>query len=203
MIVNDLGVADYPKVLQQMQAFTNQRDSHTPDELWLVEHPAVFTQGTAGKAEHILNAHDIPIIQSDRGGQVTYHGPGQIVAYTLIDVRRAKLTVRDLVVLLEDAVIALLNDYAIHAYARRDAPGVYVNDAKICSLGLRIRRGYSYHGLALNVAMDLTPFHYINPCGYANMAVTQLHDLINHKPDIESIKNQLVAKLTLLLQKKS
>jgi lipoyl(octanoyl) transferase len=194
MIVNDLGSKDYQQTLNAMREFTDNRDESTEDEIWLVEHPPVFTQGQAGKAEHILNAGDIPIIQSDRGGQITYHGPGQLVAYTLLDVRRAKLTVRQLVSQLENAVIALLADYSIVAVARCDAPGVYVDGAKICSLGLRIRKGYSYHGLALNVTMDLEPFSRINPCGYANMPVTELQKFI---PEItvEKIKPELVKHL--------
>lgn len=194
MIVKDLGVADYQEVLTAMREFTDKRDENTPDEIWLVEHPPVFTQGQAGKAEHILNAGDIPVIQSDRGGQVTYHGPGQLVAYTLFDVRRAKLTVRKLVSHLENAVIALLADYNIKAHARRDAPGVYIDNAKICSLGLRLRRGYSYHGLALNVAMDLEPFSRINPCGYKDLPVTDIQHFISNIT-IEEIKPKLITYL--------
>lgn len=194
MKITDLGLLDYQTVMQNMRDFTDSRDETTEDEIWIVEHPAVFTQGQAGKAEHILDAGNIPVIQSDRGGQVTYHGPGQIIAYTLIDVRRAKLTVRELVNHLENAVIALLTKYGITAKARCDAPGVYVDDAKICSLGLRIRHGRSYHGLALNVAMDLAPFQRINPCGYQDMAVTQLSAL-TESIEYENIKQQLIANL--------
>lgn len=200
MIVNDLGSKDYQQTLNAMREFTNTRDENTEDEIWLVEHPPVFTQGQAGKAEHILNAGDIPIIQSDRGGQVTYHGPGQLVAYTLLDVRRAKLTVRHLVSHLENAVIALLADYNIIAKARCDAPGVYVEGAKICSLGLRIRKGYSYHGLALNVAMDLEPFSRINPCGYANMPVTDMRNFVS-EISIEKIKLELIQHLHTHIKK--
>lgn len=157
-----------------MHAYTDQRDEHSRDEIWLVEHPPVFTQGQAGKAEHLLMPGDIPVVQSDRGGQVTYHGPGQQVMYVLIDVKRRKLGVRQLVTILEETVIATLADFGVSARARADAPGVYVGDEKICSLGLRIRKGCSFHGLALNVAMDLTPFLRINPCGYAGMSMTQL-----------------------------
>ncbi len=198
MIITDLGTADYTTIWQKMRDFTDNRNSNTDDEIWLVEHPAVFTQGQAGKAEHILHAGDIPIVQSDRGGQVTYHGPGQLLAYTLIDVRRAQLTVRQLVTNLENAVIAVLKEYHIEAKNRCDAPGVYVEDAKICSLGLRIRRGYAYHGLAFNIAMNLEPFSRINPCGYQNMPVTQLNDLANNV-DITLVKKQLVDKLKPLL----
>lgn len=194
MITKDLGQADYQTVWQAMRDFTNNRDENTEDEIWLVEHPAVFTQGQAGKAEHLLNPGDIPVIQSDRGGQITYHGPGQIVAYTLIDVRRAKLTVRQLVSRLENAVIALLAEYQIEGKARCDAPGVYVDGAKICSLGLRIRRGCSYHGLALNVDMDLSPFGRINPCGLKDLNVTHIHEF---KPyvQIEQVKIDLLKHL--------
>jgi lipoyl(octanoyl) transferase len=157
-----------------MQHFTQTRDADSPDEIWLLEHPRVFTQGQAGKAEHVLAAGDIPVVQVDRGGQVTYHGPGQLIAYILLDVRRAGQGVRDLVTAIENSLIALLSQYAVSAQARPDAPGVYVGEKKIASLGLRIRRGCSFHGLALNVDMDLQPFQRINPCGYAGMQMTQL-----------------------------
>lgn len=181
LLVRQLGQRDWQPVSDAMHHFTDRRDSATADELWLVEHPAVFTQGQAGKAEHVLVPGDIPVVQSDRGGQVTYHGPGQQVMYVLIDVKRRKLGVRDLVTALEETVIATLADYDISARARADAPGVYVGDAKICSLGLRIRKGCSFHGLALNVAMDLAPFLRINPCGYAGMQMTQISAF---RPDV-------------------
>ncbi|WP_423811152.1 lipoyl(octanoyl) transferase LipB [Providencia stuartii] len=161
-----------------MHQFTENRDKDTPDELWLVEHPRVFTQGQAGKAEHVLAPGDIPVIQSDRGGQVTYHGPGQQVMYVMLDLKRNKLGVRDLVTALENTVVKTLAHYHIDAYPRPDAPGVYVNSDKICSLGLRIRKGCSFHGLALNINMDLEPFNRINPCGYAQLKMTQLRDFI-------------------------
>lgn len=173
LTIRDWGQASYEEVWHAMQAFTDHRDASTNDELWLVEHSPVFTQGQAGKTEHILDLGDIPLVQSDRGGQVTYHGPGQLVLYVLLDVRRRKLGVRHLVTSMENAIIALLADYNISGYAKADAPGVYVADNKIASLGLRIRRGCSFHGLALNVNMDLAPFLRINPCGYAGMAMTQ------------------------------
>jgi len=160
-----------------MRAFTDGRTQDTPDELWLLQHAPVFRLGQAGRAEHLLDPGDIPVIQTDRGGQVTYHGPGQLVAYLLVDLRRVGLGVKGLVHLLEGAVIGLLAGYGIEAEARADAPGVYVAEAKIASLGLRVRRGCSYHGLSLNVDMDLTPFLRINPCGYPGLAVTQLADL--------------------------
>lgn len=169
LVVRQLGRQAYTPVWQKMQAFTDTRDGDAADEIWLVEHDAVFTQGQAGKAEHILMAGDIPVVNVDRGGQVTYHGPGQQVIYLLLDIKRRKLGVRHLVTAMENAVVALLADYHIKAYAKKDAPGVYVDEQKVCSLGLRIRRGCSFHGLALNVAMDLSPFSRINPCGYAGM----------------------------------
>jgi lipoyl(octanoyl) transferase len=154
---------------QRMQRFTDERDEDTPDEIWLIEHPPVFTQGQAGKSEHIIDPGDIPVVQVDRGGQVTYHGPGQQMLYTLINVKRGKLGVRHLVSALEDSIVNLMSDYDVKAYAKKDAPGVYVDNKKLCSVGLRIRKGCSFHGLALNVNMDLSPFQRINPCGYAGM----------------------------------
>ncbi len=177
MIVRRVAGADYRAVWQAMRDFTDARDQHSIDQLWWVEHAPVFTQGQAGRPEHVLDAGDIPVVQIDRGGQVTYHGPGQVVLYPLLDLRRHDLGVRALVQILEQCVVAVLAEQGITAYARRDAPGVYVGDKKIAALGLRIRRGCSYHGLALNVNMDLAPFARINPCGYAGMAVTQCHEL--------------------------
>jgi lipoyl(octanoyl) transferase len=172
----ELGQMAYEPVWQAMQRFTNERGSERPDEIWLVEHLPVFTQGQAGKAEHLLLPGDIPVVQADRGGQVTYHGPGQLVAYLLLDVRKLGFGVRDLVSRMEQCLIELLASYGVTAVAKPDAPGVYVNGAKIASLGLRIRHGCSFHGLALNVDMDLEPFRRINPCGYAGLAMTQLRD---------------------------
>lgn len=170
----DLGRSDYLSTWEAMQAYTLGRDSNAEDEIWLVEHDRVFTQGQAGKAEHLLNPGDIPVVQVDRGGQVTYHGPGQLVAYVLLDIRRMKSDVRKLVSALEDSVVRLMADYGVTASPRPDAPGVYVGKDKICSLGLRIKKGCSYHGLALNLDMDLEPFERINPCGYQGMKMTQL-----------------------------
>ncbi len=165
-----------------MLDFTNQRDEHTPDELWLVQHPPVFTQGQSGKAEHLINPGDIPVIQTDRGGQVTYHGPGQIIIYPLVNLKRRRLGVRDLVTAIETAIIQCLAEFAITAYAKKEAPGVYVarepGECKIASLGLRVRKGCSFHGLALNTDMDLAPFLAINPCGYQGLAMTQVSDCI-------------------------
>ncbi|WP_072658024.1 lipoyl(octanoyl) transferase LipB [Vibrio vulnificus] len=185
-------------VWQAMHEFTDKRNEETPDEVWLVEHNPVFTQGQAGKAEHLLNTGDIPVVQSDRGGQVTYHGPGQLVAYFLINLRRKKLGVRDLVTTIENLVINTLKAYNIDSAARPDAPGVYVEGRKICSLGLRIRKGCSFHGLALNVNMDLSPFLRINPCGYQGMEMVQVSEL-GGPTDIALVEQQLVKELVNLL----
>jgi lipoyl(octanoyl) transferase len=171
------GLADYRATWEAMRTFTDARDGATPDELWLCQHPPVFTLGQAARLRHLLDVGDIPVVGTDRGGQVTYHGPGQVVAYLLLDLRRAGLGVRRLVELLERSAVELLAGRGIVAAARPDAPGVYVDGAKIASLGLRIRNGCSYHGLALNVAMDLAPFQRIDPCGHPGMRVVQLSDL--------------------------
>ena len=177
MIVRQLGRQRYMPIWQKMQDFTDTRDENTPDEIWLVEHESVFTQGQAGKDEHLLAPGDIEVIKVDRGGQVTYHGPGQQMMYVLFNLRRLKIGVRELVTWLEECIIESLAEYGIEAYAKADAPGVYVNDSKIASLGLRVRRGCSFHGLALNVNMDLSPFLRINPCGYAGMNMVQTKEL--------------------------
>lgn len=176
LIVRHLGRQPYQPVWDRMRDFTQQRTEHSADELWLVEHPAVFTQGLAGKSEHILNPHAIPIVQTDRGGQVTYHGPGQLVAYPLLNLNQNRLTIRRLVTTLEKTLISVLAHFSIPAESRCDAPGVYVQGCKIASIGLRVRRGCSYHGVALNVNMDLAPFSYINPCGFRGLAMTQIRD---------------------------
>ncbi|OFE11058.1 octanoyltransferase [Pseudohongiella acticola] len=196
LIVRRMGLRDYEPVWRAMQTFTSERDEDTPDELWLLSHPPVFTQGQAGKPEHLLAPGNIPVIPIDRGGQVTYHGPGQLVMYLLIDVRRVALGVRDLVNLIEQAIIDTLSGVRITAQTRPGAPGVYVDDAKIAALGLRIRRGCSYHGLSLNVAMDLEPFARINPCGYQGLAVTQVADFV-HDADASEL---MVTIEKLLLQ---
>lgn len=175
--VRQLGLCDYTPVWRDMQAFTQQRGVDTVDQLWLLQHRPVFTLGMNGKREHLLETGDIPVVAIDRGGQVTYHGPGQLVAYVLLDLRRLGIGVRGLVSALEQSVVDWLQSCGVTASARRDAPGVYVDGAKIAALGLRVRRGCSYHGLALNVDMDLVPFTMINPCGYAGMQVTQLSEL--------------------------
>ncbi|HAS6306352.1 TPA: lipoyl(octanoyl) transferase LipB [Vibrio vulnificus] len=198
LVVKRLGRRDYLPVWQAMHEFTDTRNEETPDEVWLVEHNPVFTQGQAGKAEHLLNTGDIPVVQSDRGGQVTYHGPGQLVAYFLINLRRKKLGVRDLVTTIENLVINTLKAYNIDSTARPDAPGVYVDGRKICSLGLRIRKGCSFHGLALNVNMDLSPFLRINPCGYQGMEMVQVSEL-GGPTDIALVEQQLVKELVNLL----
>ncbi|WP_268799433.1 lipoyl(octanoyl) transferase LipB [Pseudomonas huanghezhanensis] len=174
--IRDLGLVDYEPTWQAMKRFNDDRSGEVGDEVWLVQHPPVFTQGQSGKPEHLLLPGNIPVVQVDRGGQVTYHGPGQLVAYLLLDVRRLGFGVRDLVTRIEHSLIALLASYGVTAAAKPDAPGVYVDGAKIASLGLRIRHGCSFHGLALNVDMDLEPFKRINPCGYAGLAMTQLRD---------------------------
>ncbi|MBW6391516.1 lipoyl(octanoyl) transferase LipB [Billgrantia antri] len=194
-----LGRRPYLPVWRAMRELTDGRSETTPDQFWLVEHEPVFTQGQAGKPEHLLMPGDIPVVQTDRGGQVTYHGPGQVVLYPLLDVRRTRLGVRDLVSAIEGAVIALLAEQGIEAHARPDAPGVYVGDAKIASLGLRIRRGASYHGVALNVDADLAPFQRINPCGYAGMAMTRLSDLVARPFSVEQAGSRLAECLALQL----
>jgi lipoyl(octanoyl) transferase len=172
-----LGQVDYEPTWRAMQSFTDTRDASTPDEIWCLEHPSVFTQGLNGKAEHVLVAGDIPVVNIDRGGQVTYHGPGQVVIYPLLNLKRLNLGVHALVVALEQAVISTVARWGVHASGSRQAPGVYVSGKKLASIGLRIRRGCSYHGLAVNVAMDLEPFTRINPCGYQGLQVTQLSEL--------------------------
>ena len=192
--IRDLGKSDYQTVWDDMRSFTEQRNESTLDEIWIVEHPAVFTLGLNGKAEHIINAHDIPVIQCDRGGQVTYHGVGQIVAYVLMDLQRRHWGIKKLVNRIEQVIIDLLADYSIHAERKDNAPGVYVDGAKIAALGLRVRQGCSYHGLSLNVDMDLTPFSYINPCGFEGLASVQMKDL-NRATDIDDVKKQLIEHL--------
>lgn len=177
IIVRDLGQQPYQDTWEKMREFTDTRTDATTDEIWLLEHPPVFTQGLAGKSEHVLNPHNIPVIQTDRGGQVTYHGPGQLVIYPLINLKRKNLHARQLVTQLEQSVVTYLKTINILSESKCKAPGVYVADAKICSIGLRIRKGSSYHGIALNVDMDLTPFSFINPCGYQNMVMTQIKQL--------------------------
>jgi len=186
LIIRDLGLQDYEPIWQAMQKFTAERDDSTPDELWCLEHPP------------LLNIKDIPVINIDRGGQVTYHGPGQLVIYTLIDLERLNIGVKDLVNAIEQSIIQLLKEYGINALGKENAPGVYVEEKKIAALGLRIKRNKSYHGLSLNIDMDLSPFQQINPCGYIGLTVTQLKDL---KPDIDlsNVKNELLSHLGQLI----
>ena len=191
LIVRQLGRQRYKPIWQKMQDFTDTRDENSADEIWLVEHESVFTQGQAGKDEHLLSPGDIEVIKVDRGGQVTYHGPGQQMMYVLFNLRRLKIGVRELVTWLEECIIESLAEFAIDAYAKADAPGVYVNDSKIASLGLRVRRGCSFHGLALNVNMDLSPFLRINPCGYAGMNMVQTKEL-NGPQNLEAAGQGLV-----------
>ncbi len=194
ILLRELGQVEYQPTLQAMQDFTDSRTPDTPDELWLLQHPRVFTQGQAGKAEHLLYPGDIPVIQVDRGGQVTYHGPGQWVLYLMVDLRRRHFGVRDLVNLIERSIVMLLAEYGIEARPWPEAPGVYVGGEKIASLGLRVRRGCSYHGLALNVDMDLEPFQRINPCGYAGLEVTSMARLLPAQTlDAEAIGRRLLA----------
>lgn len=174
----DLGLSQYSEAWQAMRDFTDSRTESSEDQLWFTQHHPVFTQGQAGKAEHILNASNIPLVQTDRGGQVTYHGPGQLVTYFLLNLKRRKIGVRDLVTLIENSVIELLNQFGLETNAKPDAPGVYVDGEKIASLGLRIRKGCSYHGVSINVDMDLSPFSQINPCGYPGMHVVDLRGLV-------------------------
>jgi lipoyl(octanoyl) transferase len=176
--VRHLGLRDYESVWHEMQQFTEQRDENTADEIWLLEHPPVFTLGLNGKREHILDAGDIPVIQCDRGGQVTYHGPGQLIVYLLLDLKRRNLGVKQLVNKIEQAIIDLLADSGIESQRRDKAPGIYVSDSKIAALGLRVRRGCCYHGLSLNIDMDLEPFTRINPCGFPDLKANQLQDLL-------------------------
>ena len=205
LIIRQLGVQPYEKIWHKMQDFTDNRTEETQDEIWLVQHPSVFTQGSAGKPEHLIHQTNIPVVQSDRGGQITYHGIGQQVMYVLIDIKRLKaqghdVSVRDLVTALEQCVVKTLADYGVESYPKPDAPGVYVEERKICSLGLRIRKGCSFHGLALNINMDLSPFHNINPCGYAGLEMCQLSELNNQSNlTCEDVSPKLVAHFAAIL----
>ncbi|MDZ7662025.1 lipoyl(octanoyl) transferase LipB [Thiohalophilus sp.] len=193
-LIRQRGLCEYEPIWHEMQAITRQRTNTTPDEIWLLQHPPVFTLGRNAKPEHLLDPGEIPVIPIDRGGQVTYHGPGQLMVYTLADLKRLGLGIREFVTRLEQAVIDLLADYHLEARGRRDAPGVYVEGAKIAALGLRVKQGCTYHGLALNIDMDLSPFARINPCGYAGMAVTQMRDL-GVTDSLETISDRFVAHL--------
>ena len=194
------GLAEYGSTFEAMKAFNEARNEDTEDELWIVEHPPVFTQGMAGKSEYLLVRDDIPVVQIDRGGQITYHGPGQLVVYTMIDFKRRKTSVRHIVSALENSIIATLAEYGIAAAADPKRPGVYVNGRKIASLGLRIKNGSVYHGLALNIDMDLTPFTHINPCGYAGMEMTQMADFLKPCPPLAEVAGKLAAHLQKKLE---
>ncbi|OIR08593.1 octanoyltransferase [mine drainage metagenome] len=198
--IKALGMVEYKPTWRAMQRFTDERTADTPDEIWLVQHPPTYTQGQAGNPEHLLNPTDIPVVKIDRGGQITYHGPGQIVAYLLLDLRRWKINVRELVRLMEQAVIDLLAEYGVAAEGREDAPGVYVGNAKIAALGLKIRKSCSYHGLSFNVDMDLSPFDSINPCGYEGLRVTQAIEIGISVP-WEELQAQLTQNLVHGLQR--
>ncbi len=195
LIVRHLGLVDYLPTFEAMRRLTAERDERTADEIWLLQHPQVFTQGQAGKAEHLLAPGDIPVIQVDRGGQVTYHGPGQLVAYLMLDLRRLGLGVRDLVTAMEQSLVDVLATYGIEAAPKADAPGVYVQGDKIASLGLRVSRGCSFHGLALNVDMDMSPFWRINPCGYAGLKMVQLKDLLVEPAPLDEVAERLEGAL--------
>ncbi len=201
LTIRDLGLQDYIPIWQQMQAFTQQRTATTLDEVWLVEHPPVFTLGLNGAREHLLHPGDIPVVNVDRGGQVTYHGPGQLVMYVLIDLTRQQLGVKQFVNLLEQTIIAYLQQQGITAARRAHAPGVYVDDAKIAAVGIRVKHGCTYHGLAFNIAMDLSPFTHINPCGFQDLRVTQLYQLLpqTQRPPLSQIKTQLAHLLGMQL----
>ncbi len=191
MRVINLGRQDYLNILDKMKTFTNTRDKNTKDELWIVEHNPVFTQGVSSKPEHILSNTDIPIVQTDRGGQVTYHGPGQVIIYCLFDLKRLGIGVKRIIEIIENSIIDLLRIYTIKAHLKSGAPGVYIDNAKIAALGLRIKQSRIYHGLSLNIDMDLSPFIQINPCGYQNLKVTQLCDLTDNRDTLNIIAKKL------------
>lgn len=199
MQIRMLGLADYQTVYDDMTAFTEGRNDSTADELWYLQHPPVFTQGQAGKAEHVLFPGDIPVVQTDRGGQVTYHGPGQLVVYLMIDIARRGWGPRQLVSAIEQAIVDTLAEWKIEAAPRSDAPGVYTGERKIASLGLRIRHGRSFHGLALNIDMDLEPFRRINPCGYAGMEMTQMVAETDNAVSFDAVADRLDYHLQRLL----
>jgi len=189
--VRSKGLQDYLKIWEDMKSFTENRDSDTLDELWMLEHNSVFTQGLTGKSEHLLKETQIPIIQSDRGGQITYHAPGQLIIYCLIDIKRLGIGIKKMVSMIEKSLIEFLSSYDITAHTIKGAPGVYVNNTKIAALGLKVKHGRTYHGLSLNIDMDLSPYTLINPCGYSNLKVTQMRNLTNNILNIDDIKHEL------------
>ena len=189
--IRDKGFTDYIQTWGEMKSFTEARNIETPDELWLLEHKSVFTQGLSGKAEHLLRETEILVVQSDRGGQITYHGPGQLIIYCLIDIKRLGIGIKKMVSLIEQSIIDLLADYSIKAHKVMGAPGVYVDGSKIAALGLKVKQGRTYHGLSLNIDMDLTPYNLINPCGYSDLNVTQMSNLTDNELNIYDIKLNL------------
>ncbi|WP_435187563.1 lipoyl(octanoyl) transferase LipB [Pseudothioglobus sp. nBUS_23] len=196
MKIKEKGLQDYNSTWQEMLSFTEKRNNHTEDELWTLEHRSVFTQGLSGKPEHLLKDTEIEVIKSDRGGQITYHGPGQLIVYCLIDIKRLGIGVKQMVSIIEKSIIDLLSDYSISSHKIPGAPGVYVDGSKIAALGLKIKRGKTYHGLSLNVDMNLSPYSLINPCGYKDLKITQMSNLTDNKPDLDKIKKQLTKNLT-------
>ena len=194
--IKEKGLQDYNSTWQEMVSFTENRDNHTEDELWTLEHRSVFTQGLSGKPEHLLRETEIEVIKSDRGGQITYHGPGQLIVYCLIDIKRLGIGVKQMVSIIEKSIIDLLSDFSISSHKIPGAPGVYVDGSKIAALGLKVKRGKTYHGLSLNVDMNLSPYNLINPCGYKDLKITQMSNLTDNKPDLNKIKKQLTKNLT-------
>ena len=194
--IKEKGLQDYTSTWQEMVSFTENRSDQTEDELWTLEHRSVFTQGLSGKPEHLLKKSEIDVIQSDRGGQITYHGPGQLIVYCLIDIKRLGIGVKEMVRIIEKSIIDLLNDYSIPSHKIVGAPGVYVDGSKIAALGLKVKRGKTYHGLSLNVDMNLSPYQQINPCGYRDLNVTQMSNLTDNKLELDKIKKQLTKHLT-------
>ena len=194
--IKEKGLQDYNSTWQEMVSFTENRNNHTEDELWTLEHRSVFTQGLSGKSEHLLKETEIEVIKSDRGGQITYHGPGQLIVYCLIDIKRLGIGVKQMVSIIEKSIIDLLSDYSISSHKISGAPGVYVDGSKIAALGLKVKRGKTYHGLSLNVNMNLSPYSLINPCGYKDLKITQMSNLTDNKPDLDQIKKQLTKNLT-------
>ena len=194
--IKEKGLQDYNSTWQEMVSFTEKRNNHTEDELWTLEHRSVFTQGLSGKPEHLLKETEIEVIKSDRGGQITYHGPGQLIVYCLIDIKRLGIGVKQMVSIIEKSIIDLLSDYSISSHKIPGAPGVYVDGSKIAALGLKVKRGKTYHGLSLNVDINLSPYSLINPCGYKDLKITQMSNLTDNKPDLDKIKKQLTKNLT-------
>ena len=194
--IKEKGLQDYTSTWQEMVSFTENRSDQTEDELWTLEHRSVFTQGLSGKPEHLLRESEIDVIQSDRGGQITYHGPGQLIVYCLIDIKRLGIGVKEMVRIIEKSIIDLLGDYSIPSHKIAGAPGVYVDGSKIAALGLKVKRGKTYHGLSLNVDMNLSPYQLINPCGYRDLNVTQMSNLTDNKLELDKIKKQLTKHLT-------